>query len=138
MKKVLCIISMLIFSLICGACTVPDDMQMDVYLGAAKDLKLLHVNASSSNKEKQIQKIYEALTDAEPTDKPIELFAFYPDYTIEVDDLEAANDQRISVVLDINHDRLEFYYIGDDAENPVVIYRSNMSVEEFKSYMHMG
>ena len=122
--------SLLVVSTACSA--VPDEMQADIYLGASKELKLLHINASSDEKEERIRKIYEAVTDAVPTDKPMELFAFYPDYTIEVDDLGADSDDRIEVVLDVNRDRLEFYYAQDGSEEKV-IYRSNMGVPEFKT-----
>ena len=143
MKKPWLVLFFAVFLLLFGACSgmsIPDDMQMDIYLGDHKELKLLHINASNSEKETQIRKIYEAVTDAYPTDKPMELFAFYPDYTIEVDDLESSEpDQRIKVVFDVNGDRLEFYHIDEESEDSgetPVIYRSNMSVDEFKTYLH--
>ena len=143
MKKSWLVLFSAVFLLLFGACSdmrTPDDMQMDIYLGAHKELKLLHINASNSEKENQIRKIYEAVADAYPTDKPMEFFAFYPDYTIEVDDLDAPDaDQRIKVVFDVNGDRLEFYHTDEASEEPdeaPVIYRSNMSVDEFKTYLH--
>lgn len=137
MKKAFYIFLSALLLILCSSCSnVPDNMQADIYLGTTKDLKLLHLNASTAKKEEQIQKMYEAVTDASPIDKPIELFAFYPDYTIEVDDLSSDSGERIQVVLDVNRDRLEFYSIkdGDDSST---IYLSNMSVDEFKTYINM-
>lgn len=136
MKRILSILLIFVSLSAASGCSVPDDMQLDVYLGTTEDLKLLHVNASTQEKQLQIEKIHEAVTDIEAIDKPLDLFAFYPDYTIVVDDLEDETAERITVVLDINRDRLELYRVQNGEISPT-LYRSNMSVEEFKSYMNL-
>lgn len=130
MKKFACIF--LCFGLLIGmaACQSPDDLQLDIYKGTAAELKLLHLNASNAARKNIIEGITRAITEAEATDKPMELLGFYPDYTISVTAPEDLQKQ-LTVVLDLNGEWVEFYYPGPYPQQDGIVYRSKMPATEF-------
>lgn len=133
MKKVSCFLLILALLICLGSCRSPNTLQLDIYKGASTELKLLHVNASDAARKQQIEGITQAILKAEPTDKPLDLFAFYPDYTISVTD--PANPQaRLTVVLDLNGEWVEFYYPEENS----VIYRSEITAAAFSALVNMN
>lgn len=135
MKKLCCFLLSLGVLLGMTACQSPDDLQLDIYKGANAELKLLHLNASNSTRKQIISGITQALTQAQPTGKPMEFFGFYPDYTISVTTPGDPN-QRVTVVLDINGEWVEFYYPGPNPAQDGIIYRSEMSAVDFLKLIH--
>lgn len=134
MKKLSLTFCILSLALLFASCGVPNNRQMDIYLGKTAELKLLHLNASSQRRIAQMDGVELAINDSFATDKPMELFAFYPDYTIVIDNKEKAMQTR--VVLDINFDKVEFYNIDADGNTDGIIYRSSMSATDFKTHIH--
>ncbi len=133
MKKICLLIIALLLTL-AGCGTKPSDMQMDVYNGNSKDLKLLHVKANDEAKVNQMSGILSAIENAEASDKPMELFAFYPDYTIEISPM--GSDEVITVVLDVTSEYVQFYYPGPNPEASDVVYISELSSQEFMDYIN--
>ncbi len=124
------IIALLMVLLIFSGCGIkPSDMYMDIYNGTDRELKLLHINANDDKRINQMNGILSAIENAEASDKPMELFAFYPDYTIEASPL--GSDEIITVVLDVTSEYVQFYYPGPNPEKSDVVYISDMPSEEF-------
>lgn len=119
----------LLLFLLCS-CSRPDSMQMEVYMASGAQLKLLQINASSQDRITQMEGVEAAILDAEPTDKTLSQFAFYPEYRIVI---TRAEEAPITVILDVNENFVEFY---DPADDEGVIYRSNMSAVDFNIYLH--
>lgn len=127
------LILLLIVSLT-GCTEIPDSLQMDVSRGSKPEQKLLHVNASDETKRNQINGIKQALTDAKATDKPIDYLGYYPDYIIEIH--TQTTGETIKAVVDINREKVEFYYPGPSPAENDTVYLSDMSSEEFLQYIH--
>ena len=64
---------------------------------------------------------------AQPLDKDITLFAYYPDYRLEI----RREGQSTQALVDLNGAFLDFHYVGQDQ-----VYRSAMTAEEFKAMLH--
>lgn len=129
MKKMLCALLLCLMLLPLAGCgEKPNSMQLDVYRGADAQLKLLHLNISSTDKKERIEAFAKAIRNAEPIEKPMSLFAYYPDYTIEITPWEGG---KLTVVVDVNGDWVDFYYPGPNPESSDTIYRSKMSAKEF-------
>lgn len=124
MKRLL---SFLLLALALGGCSVPNSLQLDLYQGFGQNMKLLHLNASNQKNRQRIEEFASIVEGAKPLEKDIGLFAYYPDYILEI----TRNGQKESVVLDINGEFLDFYY-----PNQQVVYRSSMTVADFKKLLH--
>ncbi len=124
MKKLL---SLLLLALTLGGCSVPNSLQLDLYQGFGQNMKLLHLNASNHKNRQRIEEFASIVEGAEPLEKDIGLFAYYPDYILEI----TQNGRKESIVLDINGEFLDFYYPDQQ-----VVYRSSMAVADFKKLLH--
>ena len=136
MKKLLTLITAVIMAISLSACGTPDEFQLDIYKGVQAELKLMHLNASTSQKKWQIDGIAEALRNAEAIEKDVSLFGYYPDFTVEVT-LPDSPDQILRAVVDLNGDWVEFYYLEDSAITGDGLYRSKVSAEDFLAYIHV-
>lgn len=124
MKKLFCALALLILF---SGCSVPDSLQLDLSQGYGREIKLLHLNASNSQRRQRIEDFASILDGAEPLDKDISLFAYYPDYRMEI----TRDGEKIAVIVDINGDFLDFHYPGETQ-----LYRSAMSAASFRSLLH--
>ena len=79
--------------------------------GYGNQTKLLHLNASSSQKAQRIEGFCQVLEDAEPLDKDFSLFAYYPDYFLQI---HQAGSGTVGAVVAVNGDYIDFYYLGED------------------------
>lgn len=119
---------------------VPDSVQLDLYEGYGNGMKLLHLNASSSEKRERITAFSAVLQKAEPLKKSPALFAYYPDFRLEI----YRDGKKTGAVLDLNGDYVDFYYTGQDDEpdqavgppEQVQLYRSSVSSLEFRKILH--
>lgn len=134
----------MLMSLCFSACSAPDYLQMDVYMGSGEELKLLHINASSEEKIAQIEGIRRAITEAEATEKTVDMMGFYPDYRVVI---QEKDKETISAVVDINGDYVEFYFLdpevdsgtGEKAnENDAMVYRSKVTALEFEFFINVA
>lgn len=117
----------------------PDSIQLDLFQGFAENLKLLHFNNSSEAKLRQMQDISTVVQGAEALDRDFSFFAYYPDYKLEITPWQAQGEEEagtLTVIIDINGDYVDFYYPGPYPAASETIYRSPLSAEEFKSYIH--
>ena len=71
----------------------------------------------------------QVLENAEPLDKSFSLFAYYPDYLLELND----NGQTTTTYVDVNGNYIDFYYDGEEQ-----LYRSNVTAAEFKKLIHQN
>lgn len=134
MKKLLCVLLFCILALQFSGCSsTPNSLQMDLSRGYGEHLKLLHLNASTSGKRERIQAFSHVILEAEPLDKPLSMFAYYPDYLLEITPWEGG---QLTVVVDINGDYVDFYYPGPNPERSSTIYRSHTSAADFKKLIH--
>lgn len=79
MKKSLCVLLFCIMVLqLSGCSSTPNSLQMDLSRGYGEHLKLLHLNASTSEKRERIQAFSRVILEAEPLDKSLSMFAYYP------------------------------------------------------------
>ena len=127
MKKFFCACFALWLTLPLTACTAPDALQLDLSQGCGLGLKLLHLNASTQERRQRIEEFAAVWEDAQPLDKDIALFAYYPDYRLEV----RREGQSTQALVDLNGAFLDFHYVGQDQ-----VYRSAMTAEEFKAMLH--
>ena len=148
MKKILSIL--LAMGLLCflAGCDHPDSLQLDLSRGYGERLKLIHLNASTEEKRERIETFAGVLTDAQPLTKDFSLFAYYPDYYLQITgkaldyDLDEKGIMRnvslrtgqglsLTAIVDINGDYVDFIIPGvTDTDHPV-IYRSAMTAQEF-------
>lgn len=126
MKKILVLLVLL---LTLAGCSTPNSLQLDIYQGYGNEMKLLHLNASDSGKRERIQAFSGIFDRAEPLDKDPSLFAYYPDYRIDIRSGGAA----ISAVVDINGKYVDFYYPDEESGR---LYRSEMSSKEFRDLLN--
>lgn len=149
MKKLFCAaLAACLAACIFSACSTPDSLQMNLFQGYGRQLKLIHLNASSSEKRERMQSFATALSDAQPLDKDISMFAYYPDYILEITGKsltqtdtgytldESSTTGSITAVIDINGDFVDFYFPGPQPEESTTIYRSAMSSDDFKKLVH--
>jgi len=129
MKRTLCLISAFILLLLAlSGCTVPDSRQLDLSQGYGRQTKLLHLNASTEKSRQRIE-AFTALTEgAQPLEKDISLFAYYPDLTLTI---TRDGVEELSVVVDINGEWVDFHYTDDTQ-----LYRSQMSSGDLKKLVH--
>ena len=134
MKKSRCVLLFCIMVLqLSGCSSTPNSLQMDLSRGYGEHLKLLHLNASTSEKRERIQAFSRVILEAEPLDKSLSMFAYYPDYLLEITPWEGG---KLTVIVDINGEYVDFYYPGPNPEGSGTIYRSNTSAAEFKRLIH--
>lgn len=124
MKKLL---PALLFALLLTGCSVPNSLQLDLSQGFGQNMKLLHLNASNEKNRQRIEEFASIVDGAQPLEKNISFFAYYPDYILEI----TRNGRTDSVVLDINGEFLDFHYPDQQ-----VIYRSAMTAADFKKLLH--
>ena len=128
MKKITALLLALALCLLAG-CQNPNAIQMDLSRGYGEQLKLLHLNASTGENLQLMEAFGSAIQDAEPLDRDISLFAYYPDYLLELTGQEEG--QTVTALIDLNGDYVDFIYPGPYPEADQVIYRSSLSAEEF-------
>ncbi len=129
MKRLLCILCLALLAFTCSGCSTPDSLQLDLYQGYGRQLKLIHLNASSGKNRERIEDFGAVFTDADPLDKDISLFAYYPDYKLEITPWQEGG--TLSVVVDINGDYVDFHYDGSEE-----LYRSKTSAADFRKLVH--
>jgi len=152
MKKLLCAVlaACMIICLFSG-CDTPNSLQMDLFQGYGRELKLIHLNASSGEKRERMEAFAQALADSQPVDKDISMFAYYPDYRLVISGKALASeeggagftvadaegrDSSITAVIDLNGDFVDFYFPGPDPEQSDTVYRSKMTAKEFRILVH--
>ena len=129
MKKTAALLLAAVLSLLCAGCSQPDALTLDLFQGYGQHLKLIHLNASSGEKEERMEAFSQVLENAEPLDKSFSLFAYYPDYLLELND----NGQTTTAYVDVNGNYIDFYYDGEEQ-----LYRSNVIAAEFKKLVHQN
>lgn len=117
------IIPILLLVLLLAGCSVPDSLQLELYHGYGRQLKLVHLNAATSQKRELIERFETIQQDAVLLDKDISLFAYYPDYLLEI----TRKGRKTALIVDINGDFVDFHYAGETA-----LYRAAMSSQELK------
>lgn len=145
MKKLICAVLAACLSVcLLGGCTAPDSLQLNLYQGYGRQLKLIHLNASSNEKRERMNSFAAVLCEASPLEKDISMFAYYPDYILEIQGkslvksgstFTLADDDTagtITAVIDINGENVDFYFPGPSPEESATIYRSKMTAKEFK------
>ncbi len=138
MRKVIAAVSILLAcSLLCclSACNNPNSLQLDLAQGYGRQIKLIHLNASTAEKRERIEAFSQVLEKAEPLEKDFSMFAYYPDYKLELTGT-TDSDSIITVMIDVNGDYVDFYYPGPYPEASKTIYRSQVSAKEFKKLVH--
>lgn len=124
MKK---LIPALLLVLVLAGCSRPNSLQLDLYQGYGAQKKLLHLNASTQLKRQRIDALAGITQDAKPLDKDLSLFAYYPDYLLEIN-REGVVQQA---VVDLNGDFVDFHFLGEEQ-----LYRSAMTAADFKKLLH--
>ena len=128
-KKALSLLLALGLCALCAGCTQPDALTLDLSHGYGQHTKLIHLNASSSQKAQRLEGFYQVLADAEPLDKEFSLFTYYPDYLLELN----RNGQTTTAYVDVNGQYIDFYYEGEEQ-----LYRSHTTAEEFRQLVHQN
>lgn len=132
MKKViLSLFLAILLSLSSAACSSPDNWQLDLSQGCGTCMKLLHLNASTEARRKRLRDFETVLENAQPLEKDISLFAYYPDYLLEI----THDGKKTTVVLDVNGEFLDFYY--PEESNPT-IYRSQFTASDLRKLVHQA
>ena len=80
MKRFLSLLLAGTLAALCAGCSQPDSLTLDLSQGYGKHTKLIHLNASTAEKEQRLQGFYQVLEEADPLEKDFSLFAYYPDY----------------------------------------------------------
>ncbi len=104
--------------------------RLDLTQGYGEGLKLIHLSAGSGEDLQRIYDFQAVLEDAEPLQKDPALFAYYPDYVLEIRFPDGQGD--VSAVIDINDKFVDFYYAGQED----ALYRAAMSAEDFLVLVH--
>lgn len=153
MKRIVSLFLCCILLLGLVGCTAPDSFKLDLYQGYGRGLRLIHLNASDEKNSKRIDAFAQALTGAKALQKDISLFAYYPDFHLEIKgkalkfDVTADGvlenisvtdqaDGTITAVIDKNGDFVDFYFPGPAPEASDVIYRSPLTAEELLILVH--
>ena len=111
-----------------SGCTVPDSLQLDLSQGYGLETKLLHLNASTEKSRLRIEAFASLAEDAQPLQKDISLFAYYPDLILTI---TRDGNTELSAVVDINGEHVDFHYSGETQ-----LYRSKMSAADLKKLVH--
>lgn len=128
MKKALSISLVILALLTLFGCSAPDSLQLDLRQGYGLQIKLLHLNASSDKNRQRIEDFASITSDAQPLEKDISLFAYYPDYSLTI----TRDGQAVTeAVIDMNGDFVDFHFAGETQ-----LYRSRLSVPELKKLLH--
>lgn len=127
MKKVFSLLLAICLLALCAGCTQPDSLTLDLSQGYGTHTKFLHLNASSSKKEARLESFFQVLENADPLEKDFSLFAYYPDYLLEL----TRDGQTTTAIVDVNGDFIDFYYPGEEQ-----LYRSQVTAEEFRKLVH--
>lgn len=128
-KRILLAVLCSLFLLFLSGCSNPNSLQMDLSRGYGDNLKLLHLNASSQKKRERIAAFSAVVQEAEPLDKPFSMFAYYPDYLLEITPWDETGP--LTVIIDVNGDFIDFYYPGPNPTESPTLYRSKTTAEEF-------
>lgn len=128
MKRIFCALCVSALLLMLSGCSAPDSLQLDLSQGYGRQTKLLHLNASTEKRRLRIEAFAALIEDAQPLDKDISLFAYYPDLTMTI-----TRDGQVgpTAIVDINGDFVDFHYSGETR-----LYRSKVSALEFKGLLH--
>lgn len=110
-------------------CSSPDSWQLDLSQGCGAGMKLLHLNASTDARRQRLRDFEALLENAQPLDKDPSLFAYYPDYLLEI----THDGQKTTVILDVNGEYLDFYY---PEEGEGTIYRSLFTATDLRKLVH--
>ena len=114
---------------------LPDSQTLDLYQGYGNNLKLIHLNASSAEKQERMDAFAQVLEDSQPLDKDFSLFAYYPDYCLE---LKKTGQSSCVAVVDVNGEYIDFYYVGEDVAAKPQLYRSNVTADQFRKLVHQS
>ena len=106
MRKLFCA---LLLAIVLTGCSAPNSLQLDLSQGCGLQIKLLHLNASTQENRRRIEDFAAILDNAQPLDKDISLFAYYPDYLLEV----TREGQKTAAIVDMNGHFLDFHYPDD-------------------------
>lgn len=136
MKKIICLLLIAAAAFLLTGCSNPDSLRLDLSQGYGDNLKLIHLNASIKDKKERMEAFGDVIRNAEALDKDFSLFAYYPDYLLEISPWD--NGKDLTVVVDLNGDYVDFYFPGPYPEESPVIYRSKASAEDFKTLVHKG
>ena len=112
MKRICSLLLACVLCAFCAGCSQPDALTLDLSQGYGRHTKLIHLNASSAEKEARLQAFYQVLEEAAPLEKDPSLFAYYPDYLLELTD----HGTTTTAVVDINGDFIDFYYPSEDGQ----------------------
>ncbi len=132
MKKAISLLLATALCAFCTGCSQPDSLTLDLSQGYGEHVKLLHVNASTAEKEERLAAFAQVLEEADPLDKDFSLFAYYPDYFLELQD----NGKHSAAVVDVNGEFVDFYYLGEDVAETPQLYRSHTTADEFRKLVH--
>ena len=69
MKKTAALLLAAVLFLLCAGCSQPDALTLDLFQGYGQHLKLIHLNASSGEKEERMEAFSQVLENAEPWTK---------------------------------------------------------------------
>lgn len=133
MKKFFPLLLALALCLLAG-CQNPNALQMDLSRGYGDQLKLIHLNANTGENRQLMEDFGDAIRGAQALDKDFRLFAYYPDYLLELSQWEEG--QGLTVLVDINGDHVDFIYPGPYPEADQVIYRSQVTAQEFQALVN--
>ncbi|MGI6256141.1 MAG: hypothetical protein ACOYJZ_11035 [Acutalibacter sp.] len=133
MKRLLSLLLAAMLLALCAGCSQPDSLTLDLSQGYGKHTKLIHLNASTSEKEQRLRDFYQVLEESDPLDKDFSLFAYYPDYLLELTD----NGQTTTAYVDVNGNYIDFYYPTEDGATPQ-LYRSRISAGDFRKLVHQN
>lgn len=133
MKRFLSLLLAGTLAALCAGCSQPDSLTLDLSQGYGKHTKLIHLNASTAEKDQRLQGFYQVLEEADPLEKDFSLFAYYPDYLLELTN----NDQTTTAIVDVNGDYIDFYYPTEEDSTPQ-LYRSRTSAADFRKLVHQN
>lgn len=153
MKKAICALLVFCMLLPLAGCGKPDSLQMELSQGYGDKIKLIHLNASTAEKQERMEAFAQMLSVAQPLEKELSLFAYYPDYQLEITGMAlhfqqdskgsmrdisftTGADCSITAVVDVNGDFIDFYFPGPSPQESSVIYRSALSASEFMAMVN--
>lgn len=154
-KRILSFSLCLLLLLGLAGCAAPDSLKLDLYQGYGRELRLIHLNASTQENSERIDAFAQALTGAKALEKDRSLFAYYPDFRLEIKGKSLSYDvspegvlENVSVkdeksgsitaVIDKNGDFVDFYFPGPAPEASDMIYRSPLTAEELLILVHLN
>lgn len=132
MKKAIVLLLSLMLSGLIAGCSQPNSLTLDLAQGYGQNLKLIHLNASTDEKKQLLESFAQVLEESQPLDKDFSLFAYYPDYLLELTD----NGTKTTAVVDVNGEFIDFYYLEEDGTPSPQLYRSQTSTEDFRKLVH--